>query len=296
MRTNESKLVMMAVQGKVAHASQWSYFEVSHDGKPFALPSTGSITYNVMVGDPAFGWAGDHIEAGVSTTFTEGKSGSPRHAAGFNFLACIGNEARIITGEAKGSKGTVLGTHGGVEHVMIDFAPSVLEKLTLDDKILIRAFGQGLQLLDFPDIKIYSLDPRLLRRINPRRKAKKLAVSVTTIVPAEVMGSGIGSLNIGTGDYDVMTHDPETVKKYKIDKVCFGDLVAIKDHDNTYGRTFKRGAISIGVVVHSDCLLAGHGPGLTTIMTSAAGAIEPVIGSRANIGRLLRIGRFRKLK
>ena len=294
LRTNEPKLVMMAVQGKVAHAAQWAYFEVSHDGKPFALPSTGSITYNVRVGDPAFGWAGDHIEAGVSTTFTEGKSGSPKHESGFNFLSCIGNDARVVSGEAKGSKGKVLGTHGGVEHVMIDFAPPVLEKLTLDDKILIKAYGQGLQLLDFPDVKVYSLDPRLLKKINPKSKGKKLLVPVTTVVPAEVMGSGIGSLNIGTGDYDIMTHDPETVRKYKIDQICFGDLVAIRDHDNSYGRTFKRGAVSIGVVVHSNCLLAGHGPGVTTIMTSAVGAIEPFIDSGANIGRYLNIGRYQK--
>jgi len=294
LRTNESSLVMMAVQGKVAHAAQWSYFEVSHDGKPFALPSTGSITYNVRVGDTAFGWAGDHIEAGVSTTFTEGKSGSPKHEAGYNFLACIGNDARIVSGEAKGKRGTVLGTHGGVEHVMIDFPPPVLDKMTLDDKILIKAYGQGLELLDFPNIKMYSLDPNLLKKINPKPQGKKLLMPVTTIVPAEVMGSGIGSLNIGTGDYDIMTHDPATVKKYKIDQVCFGDLVAIRDHDNSYGRTFKRGAVSIGVVVHGNCLLAGHGPGVTTIITSAVGAIEPFIDPNANVGRYLGIGRYRK--
>jgi len=294
LRTNEKQLVMMAVQGKIAHAAQWASFEVSHSGEPFALPSTGSITYNVYVGDTAFGWSGDHIEAGVSTTFTEGKSGSPKHQAGYSFLACIGNVARVVSGEAKGAKGTVLGTHGGVEHVMIDFSPSTLEKMTLDDKILIKAYGQGFCLTDFPTVKIYNLDPRLWKKMKIGVRGKKLRVPVTTIVPAEVMGSGVGSTNIGSGDYDIMTHDPETVKRHKIDKLCFGDLVAIRDHDNSFGRTFKKGAVSIGVVVHSDCLLAGHGPGVTTIMTSAKGAIEPVINQGANIGRLLGIGRYRK--
>lgn len=294
LRTNEAKLVMMAVQGKVAHAAQWAPFEVSHDGQPFALPSTGGITYNVRAGDAAFGWAGDHIEAGVSTIFTDGKSGSPRHEAGFNFLACIGNEARVVLGDAKGSKGTVLGMHGGVEHVMIDFAPAVLDKLSLDDKILVKGYGQGLTLLDFPAVKLYSLDPRLLKKLRLSAHGKKLVVPVTTIVPAEVMGSGIGSMNIGTGDYDIMTHDPDTVRKYKIDKLCFGDFVAVRDHDNSYGRTFKKGAVSIGVVVHSDCLLAGHGPGITTVMTSATGAIEPVIDAKANVARILRIGCYQK--
>jgi len=43
-------------------------------------------------------------------------------------------------------------------------------------------------------------------------------------------------------------------------------------------------------VVHSDCREAGHGPGVTTIMTSATPAIRPVIDPKANIADLLGIG------
>ncbi len=294
LKTNEKKLVEMAVQGKPASAYQWGAFEVGHDGVPYAFPSTGGITYNVKVGDPAFGWAGDHIEAGVSTIQDENNRSSKANS-GYNFLACIGNEARIVSGAAKGKKGTVLGTHGGVEHVMIDFDAKTLDQMTMDDKILIRTKGQGLQLLDYPDVLTYSLDPRVLHKMPIKETNGVLEVGVTTVVPACVMGSGIGSMNIGTGDYDIMTHDEKIVKKYNLDKLCFGDFVAIMDHDNSYGRTYKQGAVSICVVVHSDCVLAGHGPGVTTVMTTAKkSGIVPKINAKANLGRLLGIGRFKK--
>ncbi|HON41655.1 MAG TPA: DUF4438 domain-containing protein, partial [Bacillota bacterium] len=46
-------------------------------------------------------------------------------------------------------------------------------------------------------------------------------------------------------------------------------------------------------VVHSDCLVAGHGPGVATIMTCASPVIEPVLDDTANIGKYLGIGRYR---
>ena len=42
--------------------------------------------------------------------------------------------------------------------------------------------------------------------------------------------------------------------------------------------------ISIGVIIHSDCVKSGHGPGVTVIMSSSKGNIEGVIDSNANIG------------
>ena len=294
LRTNEDRLVKIAVQGKVANAYQWAEFEVAHDGKPFALPSTGGIVYNVRTGDATFGWEGDHIEPGVSAILDEEKRGG-RANMGFNFLACVGNEARLVSGDAKGKIGRVTGHHGGVEHVTIDFDPATLAKINIDDKILIQGFGQGLKCLDFPEIKVYNLDPETLHKMPVRVAAgKTLEVGVTTIVPAELMGSGLGHNNIGTGDYDIMTHDAGAVRKYRLDKLCFGDFVAVTDHDNSYGRTYRKGAVTIGVVVHSNSTLAGHGPGISTVLTSAEPRLKPVLNPGANLGRLLKIGRYRK--
>jgi hypothetical protein len=291
LRTNETKLVKIAVQGRVANAAQFAEFEIAHDGKPFSLPSTGGIVYNVKTGDSAFGWEGDHIEPGVSVILDEEKRGS-RANMGFNFLACVGNVARVVTGAAKGHRGIVTGHHGGVEHVTVDFEDDTLSKLTVDDKILIEGFGQGLKLTDYAGIRIFNLDPSVLHKMLLRPAAGgKLEIGVTAIVPAELMGSGMGHNNIGTGDCDIMTHDPETVKKLKLDKMCLGDFVAVLNHDHTYGRTYRKGAVTIGVVVHSNSTLPGHGPGISTLMTSAGGDLKPVINPRANLARLLSIGR-----
>lgn len=212
IKTNQSRLVKIAVQGKVANALQFGDHELSHDGKPFALPSTGGIVYNVKIGDNTFDWEADHIEPGVSAVVNEEKRGS-RSNMGFNFLACVGNTARILSGEAKGKRGVVAGHHGGMEHVIIDFDDATLSRLSIDDKILIEAYGQGLKLNDYPDIKVYSLDPATLEKLPIKTiTGKKLEVGVTTIVPAALMGSGLGHNNLGTGDCDIMTHDAGEVK------------------------------------------------------------------------------------
>ncbi|MGY5855259.1 MAG: DUF4438 domain-containing protein, partial [Candidatus Thorarchaeota archaeon] len=48
-------------------------------------------------------------------------------------------------------------------------------------------------------------------------------------------------------------------------------------------------AVSVGIVVHSDCVISGHGPGVTTLFTSTKGIIEPVIDSGANIASILKL-------
>ena len=59
--------------------------------------------------------------------------------------------------------------------------------------------------------------------------------------------------------------------------------MAITDADTRFGRNFMTGAMTIGVVVHSDCILAGHGPGVTTLMTCKTPLIEVFIDENANL-------------
>ena len=290
LKTNRDKLVAIAVQGTVAPAHQWAPFEVGASGEIFAWPSTGGITYNVKVGDSVFGWAGEHIEPGVSASFTHKNR---KAEAGFQFLACCGNTVRIVSGEAKGERGTVIGHHGGVEHLILDFPDDILEKLTCDDKFLVRGFGQGLRLVDHPDVHIYNLDPDLFKAWGLKEgKGGTIEVPVSVIVPGHAMGSGIGALSVTSGDYDILCHDEATVKEYGLDKLRFGDFVAVLDHDNRYGRTYRKDSITIGVVIHSDSPLGGHGPGMTTLMSATNNRLVPIIDKNANIGAKLGIGRF----
>jgi hypothetical protein len=113
-------------------------------------------------------------------------------------------------------------------------------------------------------------------------KIKKVAkgtleVPVTAVVAAACMDSGIGASHVAKDDYDIVTSNPKNVEKYKLDKIRFGDFVALMDLDNRYGRAYRQGAITISVIVHSDYKVAGHGPGVTTIMNCGKTLIKPII-------------------
>lgn len=290
LQTNESRVVEFLLQCQPGPPRTRGNWSVDHEGKPFILPSIGGITLNIQVGDPASGWAGDHVEPGVSCTANTEKPFEHPNTS-LQLYSCVGNKATVISGEAKGATGYVIGHHGGSEHVIVDFPREVKEKLTYDDKIIVLAKGQGLKLIDYPDIVLYNLDPALLKKMRIVELAgARLQVPVTTMVPAACMGSGVGAAHVASGDYDIVTSDPETVQEYGLDRIRFGDFVALLDHDNRYGRAYRQGAVTIGVVVHSDCLLAGHGPGVTTVMTCKTPLIEPVIDPQANIADLLGIG------
>jgi len=288
IKTNEKLLVVQSVVGEITSPKFRSPYRVSHEGQAMTLPGTGGITFNIRVGDPAFGWVADHVEPGVSMSNRENKEVTSPENSGLNTLACIGNEATLVSGAAKGAKGTVTGKHGGIEHVLVDFEWKVLEQLVVGDKIQIKACGVGLALPEQPEVKMFNLDPRLFHKIGCRLNGRKaLEVPVSCTIPAELMGSGLGSASVASGDYDITTADKETLRKLGIDKLRFGDLVALENTDNCYGRCFRRGAVSVGIVVHSDCILAGHGPGVTTIMSSRSGKIAPVVDRRASIANYL---------
>jgi hypothetical protein len=206
-------------------------------------------------------------------------------------LSCVGNTATVVSGEAKGATGIVIGHHGGSEHIIVDFPSEAKEKMTYSDTIMIRSKGQGLKLIDFPGITLFNLDPSLLKKMAVRVASDGvLEVPVTTVVPAYCMGSGIGSAHVAKGDYDIVTSDAGAVREFGIDRIRFGDFVALMDQDNRFGRAYRKGAVTIGIVVHSDCREAGHGPGVTTVMTCATPGIRPVIDPKANIADLLGIG------
>jgi hypothetical protein len=290
LKTNIEKLIKISVMGEIASPTIRNVYNVSATGKPLVLPGAGGITYNLRVGDPACGWEADHVEPAVSS---ENKENDARPGQGantaYNVLSCVGNKATVVSGEAKGAQGSVTGKHGGIEHVLIDFPTEVMEQLVIGDKILVKAFGVGLKLLDYPDIKVLNMDPALLEAWNPVPKNDRLEVPVTHIVPAAIMGSGLGANQVNSGDYDVQLFDEGVVEQFGLDTLRLGDIVAIMDADHSFGRIYRQGAISIGVVIHTNCVTAGHGPGVTTLMTSANGKIIPQINSKANIASLLKL-------
>ena len=158
MKINREQLPMMSVLGEVDHPSlsgdgHW----VGHDGYGRIAMSVGGIVYNYALLDRCMGIAGDHIEPGVSI-----KNPQDKQNRALMSFACVGNEARILSGPAKDAIGYVTGKHGGTDHVILYFDHSTLEKMNGDERILIKAWGQGMKLTDHPNIQVMNLDPDLL--------------------------------------------------------------------------------------------------------------------------------------
>ncbi|MCA1764677.1 MAG: DUF4438 domain-containing protein [Desulfobulbaceae bacterium] len=284
LKTNKDKLIRQSVLGEITSPlGGINPYRISPDGSAAIYPGVGGITYNLRIGEMAGGLFADHVEPGVSiSNFTKfaGQDGPNR---ALNLFSCAGNIAKVISGEALGKTGRVTGKHGGIEHVLIDFEPEVLEELAIGDKIQIKACGCGLQIEGSP-VKTMNLDPALLDAIPlGQLEDGRLEVPVTHRIPARIMGSGIGSSHSQSGDYDIQLFDEATIKEFGLDDLRLGDFVAIIDADASFGRIFKTGGVVIGIVVHSNCHTAGHGPGVMVAMSSAEGLITPKIDPKANL-------------
>ena len=67
LKTNGDRLPVLSVKGRISAPTASYPGKIDQDGRVFVLPGTGGITYNAKIGDPACGWAADHLEPGVST-------------------------------------------------------------------------------------------------------------------------------------------------------------------------------------------------------------------------------------
>jgi hypothetical protein len=105
-------------------------------------------------------------------------------------------------------------------------------------------------------------------------------------VPAHLVGAGAGLTSEG-GSIHIQTTDRAEIAAQGLDKLRLGDIVALEDYDSRYQHGYLRGATGIAVIGQTDGPRAGYGPGMTLLMTDAAGAIEPVVRSSVNLAELL---------
>ena len=291
-RVNKKDLIVLTVAGQIVHPASKSFpYRIDRDGIPRILPGTGGIVTNFRIGDRCVGLQADHIEPGVSLKNHDRTSGKDKGGENLalNTYACVGNIAIVLDGPCKGKKGLVTGKHGGVNHVLIDFPTNVLKQLRIGDKIQINAYGLGLKFLDHPEITVWNCDPRLLSKWGVHSKPPRLFIPVTHIIPAGLMGSGLGRNNALLGDYDIQLSNPEINRKLKLNTLRFGDFVAIIDADTRYGRSFHKGFITIGIIVHSDSTVSGHGPGVVTLFSGDARFIVPQKDIKANLAAVMGI-------
>ena len=279
--SNAESLIQMAVAGYVSQPSfKNPGYIPNNDGKSVIYPGMFGVVNNVKVGDKAFGWAGDHIEPGVSIDSEH----INEHFA-LHYMVCTGNKAIVRSGEAKGSIGIVTGEHA---RNLVHFEQKTLDKICVGDQIDIITHGRGLKLLDFPDIELKKIDPNLLKSMNLKIVDKKLIVDVAMELPIRIMGSG-AELNSEYVDQDLMSGDRSLMKKLKIDQMRLGDLIVINHADHRWGRSFKKDYISIAICIHGDSVMTGHGPGIMTIMTGKRKNLGWKINKKANIKNILKV-------
>jgi hypothetical protein len=286
VETNQDRLVAISVAGEIAAPRMPALPAMPHviarDGRAVIVPALGGIVYNVRVGDAAMGWTAEQVHPGASIRNREDGAHVALHT-----LACVGNEAVVMSGDARGARGTVTGKSGRwSEHVIVHFAAEVLERLAIGDRVLVRAHGVGLEFLAAPGVVAKSLSPRLLEAWAIAVRGQALEAPVVGVVPAELMGAGSGLSSDG-GVLDIQTGDSDLLRANGLADLRLGDLVAFQDCDATFNSGYHRGAISVGVVSQGDSHRAGFGPGVTILLTSRDGALHPVRRPDANIATLL---------
>ncbi|WP_430448659.1 DUF4438 domain-containing protein [Rhodophyticola sp.] len=281
--TNESSLVEMAVSGVITTPAVRPGQYIPHpDGRATVLPGMYGITYNVRCGDRAFGWAGDHVEPGVSI---DDEADAGRHHA-LHYLNCIGNEAMVTSGMAAGERGIVVGEHA---RILVQFSPEAHDVMAPGDRIQVMTKGQGLALTDHPGVALKKMSPRLFHAMGITEHGSRLHVNVAMELPMRIMGSG-AELNSEYVDQDLMSGDRALMAELGIDQMRLGDLIAIRHADHHWGRSYREGAVSICLCIHGDSVMTGHGPGILTLMTARDGTIDFDISADANIAQLLDLG------
>ena len=288
--TNKDRLITLAVQGEIVPAQVVRTYQATWDGRAKLCVGIGGINYNLKVGMPIFGWAnGDRAEPGVATDGT----GKDSHKNGYRQKTGIGNEVKVISGEAKGDMGVVIGKHGyrlpgGAQHVLIHFSEDTLENLSIGDKVRVKATCVGLQIEEFPQIMVSSASPELLEGMGLKEENGQLVVPVVKKIPHYIVGAGFGT-RAHSSHIEIQTCYEHDIKKYGLDGLKFGDIVALSDILSDYGRHYYKGGMTIGVVCSGPSDVSGQGIGVSTILSSSKGHIKPVTAPEANLKNILNL-------
>ena len=276
--TNASRLVTQIVVGEVwPPLSDRNGFRVDANGQAFFLPGMGGVTLGVHCGDIATRLLGDHVEPGLSV-----RSAKESVNYALQFLTCIGNIVTIMSGPSTGKQGFVIGQHA---YVLVDMPEEDMAQVTTGDRVSIRAVGQGLQLQDHDSIHIKNLSPELLKGLaGGTNSSGALDIHVARIIPPEAIGAGSGMVS-EYANTDLMGTYPDLDSSFSLglEDLRIGDVVAMIDQDHSFGRGYREGWISIGIISTGSASLFGHGPGPSTIMSGPADAFNVILDENSNI-------------
>ncbi|HTZ93101.1 MAG TPA: DUF4438 domain-containing protein [Streptosporangiaceae bacterium] len=257
-------LVSVNLAASIEQASVGDPYRIDADGAPYVPAGDGGIVLGVRVGDGVWQHIADHAAPGACLTHSD-----PAAAYALSAQACIGNLVTVRSGEAAGECGMVTGKRGEGGRVIVTFAQPVLGRLRPGDQVAVVGRGQGAADLA-PGAVLRNIDPDLLSELPVETPGGKVSVGVRAVLPSRVVGNGIGRPT-PMWDLDLQL-TPASAGGFGAAGLRLGDLVAITDIDARFNAGYRRGWVSVGLVVHGGSPQPGHGPGVTVILSGPAGA------------------------
>jgi hypothetical protein len=243
-----------------------SPYRVSADGRPYVPVGDGGIVLGLSLGESVFGRDADHAAPGACLAHPDQAA---RHA--LTIYSCIGNPVVVRTGAAAGARGLVIGKRGELGRVVAWFEPADLARMRPADQVAVRARGQGWRPSGLTaDITVLNIDEAAFAGLPLAISddGSQVTAGVRAVLPSKLAGNGIGRPAPGW-DLDLQLSAPPDGTD-----LLLGDLVAIADIDARFNMGYRRGWITVGLLVHGGSPLPGHGPGLTPILTGPAAALR----------------------
>ena len=270
LTTNEDQLVAMVLSGWVTHPElDASPFQVGADGRPYLPFGAGGVLYGYGPGARAFVGSADHPEPGATI-----KARDERSQAALAAFACLGNEAWVAFEDGRAT-GVVVGLRGEGQGLFVHFQRRDLRRISPGQRISVRCCGSGLQVTGFADIAVHHLSQGILSKLADVRDGQ-LVASVRARIPSYLLGNGVGR-PAATWETDLQSDDPEALRRHGCDELRIGDVVAMDDWEAVTMQGYAPGATTIGVVVHGDSPLPGHGPGILPVLSGSAARLVAVL-------------------
>jgi hypothetical protein len=276
-RPRDNRASLVAVTAAFVIAPPVLYADRPHgsaSGHLISLPGSGGIAPRLHTGTRVDAVLADHAMPGLSL-----------HEASGNVhgLVCVGNRARDAAGQ---TMGVVAGKRGGLapgfipgQYIGVEASDRRVAEAAPGDPVAIETLGRGLQLSDFPDVAVLNCSPRTLDALTVSDREGSLHVPVNSVVPGVSAGPGLGS-DPWIGDLEIDGRIPEGLH--------FGDIVAFDGIDSRVSRFLRTGCVSIGVVSHGPSPVAGHGVGITILLSGPAAVLRAVRSRDAGLAPSLR--------
>jgi uncharacterized protein DUF4438 len=259
-------------------------YRVSADGSSYVPVGDGGIVLGVRLGESVFARDADHAAPGACLVHPDEGA---RHA--LTVYSCIGNQVVIRTGQAAGARGIVVGKRGEAGRVIVSLAQEDLARLRPADQVAVRAYGQGWRPAGFPaEVTVLNTAPAAFAALPVAvTDGGRVLAGVRMIAASKLAGNGIGRPAAGW-DLDLQLSAPGEQSgdgSRETGSLLLGDLLAVSDLDARWNMGYRRGWLTVGLVVHGASPLPGHGPGITPILTGPAGVLqaEPDLAGHAGL-------------